>query len=107
MGVGEGVVAARRELGAVAGRPEPTTTTRDVAILRARRGAATAYALDPAALSLSDEEHHPAANSWTLTLRAPGGEEYDVVVGFVDGYAGSIWVRHAHHTEVHDSIGSS
>ena len=106
LAVRDGVVPAFRDLLGLADRPEPTTTTRDVAILRARRGAATAYALDPAALSLSDEEHHRAANSWTLTLRVPGGEEYDVVVGFVDGYAGSIWVRHAHHTEVYDSIGS-
>jgi hypothetical protein len=102
----DGVVLAFRELLALAGSPEPTPITRDVAVLRARRAAATAYALDPDGLSLSAEEHHRAENSWTVRLRAAVGEEYDVVVGCVDGYAGSVWVRHAVRTEVFDSVGS-
>jgi hypothetical protein len=102
----EGVMRAFRDLMEVAGQPEPTSTSRDAAILRARRGAATAYAVDPDALSLSAEEHHPAENSWTLRLRGSAGDEYEVVVGFVDGYAGSVWVRHEQRIEVHDSIGS-
>lgn len=102
----ESVVPAFRELLQGADRPHPTATSRDTAMLRAGRGAATAYGLDPASLSVSAEEHHPAANSWTVTLRAAGGHEYDVVVGFVDGYAGSVWVRHARHMEMFDSIGS-
>jgi hypothetical protein len=87
------------------GRPTPTPTSRDAAILRARRSAATAYALDPDTLSLSAEEHHPAANSWTVGLRSPSGDEYDVVVGLVDGYARSVRVRHVVRTEVFDSVG--
>jgi len=102
----EGVTRAFRDLMEVAGRPEPTPTSRDAAILRARRGAATAYAVDPDALSLSAEEHHPAENAWTLRLRTTPGHEYDVVVGFVDGYAGSVWVRHEQGIEASDSIGS-
>jgi hypothetical protein len=102
----EGVVDAFRDLLQLVGQPRPTPTPRDAAILRARRGAATAYALDPSALSLSAEEHHPADKSWTVTLRATGADEYDVVVGFVDGYAGSVWVRHTQRIEVIDSIGS-
>jgi hypothetical protein len=101
----DGVVDAFRSLLQLAGQPEPTPTPRDSAILRARRGAATAYALDPSGLSLSAEEHHPADKSWTVTLRAIGADEYDVVVGFVDGYAGSVWVRHTQRIEVLDSIG--
>ena len=102
----DGVIRAFRDLMEVAGRPEPTPTSRDAAILRARRGAATAYAVDPDALSLSAEEHHTAENSWTVRLRATAGDEYEVVVGFVDGYAGSVWVRHEQPIEASDSIGS-
>jgi len=104
--VRESVVPAFLELLRAAERPAPTATSRDGAMLRARRAAATAFGLDPTALSVSAEEHHPAENSWTVTLRAVGGHEYDVVVGFVDGYAGAVWVRHALHTEMFDSIGS-
>ena len=102
----EGVTRAFRDVLEVVGRPEPTPTSRDTAILRARRSAATAYALDPDALSLSVEEHHPSENSWTLGLRATSGDEYDVVVGLVDGYARSVRVRHVHRVEVFDSVGS-
>jgi hypothetical protein len=102
----EAVVPAFRDLLELAERPAPTPTSRDVAILRARRGAATAYALDPAGLTLSVEEHQPALNSWRVRLRATEGDEYDVQVGFVDGYAGSLWVRHGEHAEVFGSIGS-
>jgi hypothetical protein len=102
----DAVTRAFRDLMQVAGRPEPTPTSRDAAVLRARRGAATAFAVDPDALSLSTEEHHPAENTWILGLRTTAGDEYEVVVGFVDGYAGSVRVRHEHRIEVSDSIGS-
>jgi hypothetical protein len=102
----DGVIRAFRDLMEVAGQPEPAPTSRDAAILRARRGAATAYAIDPDALWLSAEEHHQAENSWTVGLRTNTGGEYEVVVGFVDGYAGSVRVRHQQRIEVSDSIGS-
>ncbi len=102
----DSVTRAFHDLLEVAGRPDPTPTTRDAAILRARRSAATAYALNPDALSLSAEEHHPAENSWTVGLRTTDGDEYDVVVGLVDGYAKSVWVRHEERIEVFDSVGS-
>jgi hypothetical protein len=102
----EGVTRAFRDLMGMVGRPEPTPTSRDAAIVRARRGAAMAYAVDPDALSLSAEEHHPEEQSWTVRLRTIAGGEYEVVVGFVDGYAGSVLVRHEHRIEVSDSIGS-
>jgi len=102
----DSVTHAFRDLMTVAGQPRTTPTSRDAAILRARRAAATAYAMDTDALALSVEEHHPAENSWTLGLRATTGDEYEVVVGFVDGYAGSVRVRHAQRIEVSDSIGS-
>jgi hypothetical protein len=102
----DSVTRAFHDLMEVAGRSPSTPTSRDAAILRARRGAATAYALDPDAMSLSAEEHHPAENSWTVGLRTTAGDQYEVVVGFVDGYAGSVRVRHERRTEVSDSIGS-
>jgi hypothetical protein len=102
----ESVLGAFRDLMDVLGRPDPTPISRDAAIMRARRSAATAYALDPETLSLSAEEHHPAANSWTVGLRTTAGDEYDVVVGLVDGYARSVRVRHGDRIEVSDSVGS-
>ena len=100
------VSGAFQDLLDLAGPQEPTPTPRDVAILRARRSAATAYGLDPDALSLSAEQHHASSNSWNVGLRSAAGDEYDVLVGLVDGYAGSVRVRHEHRTEVSDSVGS-
>jgi hypothetical protein len=102
----DGVARAFHDLLEMAGRPGSTRTSREAAILRARRSVAAAYALDPDALSLSAEEHHPAENSWTVGLRTTAGEAYDVVVGLVDGYAGSVRVRHVDRIEVFDSVGS-
>jgi hypothetical protein len=102
----DGVTRAFRDLMEMTGQPEPTPISRDAAIRRARRGVATAYSADPDALSISVEEHHPAANSWTFRLRTTAGDEYEVLVGFVDGFAGSVWVRHEPRIEASDSIGS-
>lgn len=101
-----GVTRAFRDLMELTGQAESTPTSRDTAILLARRGAATAYAVEPDSLSLSAEEHHPAENSWTFKFRATTDDAYEVVVGFVDGYAGSVRVRHERLLEVSDSIGS-
>lgn len=101
-----GVTRAFRDLMELTGQPASTPTSRDAAILLARRGAATAYAADPDSLSLSAEEHHPGENSWTFKLRAAAEDAYVVVVGFVDGYAGSVSVRYEQLIEVSDSIGS-
>ncbi|MEU0265767.1 hypothetical protein [Nocardioides sp. NPDC006303] len=101
----DGVSRAFRDVMEVVGQPERTPISRESAVQRTRRAAATAYAVDPDALSLRAEEHHAADNSWTLTLRSTAGDEYDVVVGFVEGYAGSVSVRHAHRIEASDSLG--
>ena len=100
------VTRAFHDLMEVAGRPQPTPTSRAAAILRARRGAATAYGVDPDAMSLSAEEHYPAENSWTIRLRSTAGDVYEVVIGMVEGYSGSVRVRHEERIEVSDSIGS-
>ena len=102
----ESVTRAFHDLLAMAGPSEQAPTSRDAAIQRARTAAATAYGLDPDTLSLSAEQHHPAANSWTVGLRSTAGDEYDVQVGVVDGYPGSVRVSHDVRTEVSDSVGS-
>lgn len=102
----DGVTRAFRDLLELAGLPAPERTTRDAAILRARRSVATAYAVDLDALSLSSEEHHPAENSWTVGLRTTTGDEYGVEVGFLDGYTGSVRVQHERRNEVFDSVGT-
>ncbi len=102
----ESVTRAFRDLLELAGPPESTPTSRDAAVQAARTAAATAYGLDPETLSLSAEQHHPAANAWTVGLRSTAGDEYDVQVGVVDGYPGSVRVRHDVRTEVSDSVGS-
>lgn len=100
------VIRAFRELLEAAGPPEPTLTSRDAAVVRARRGVAAAFGLDPRALTLSAEQHNPVENSWALLLTTTAGDEYDVLVGLVDGYAGSVEVRHERRTEVYDAVGS-
>ena len=102
----DGASRAFRGLIEVVGRPEALPTPRDSAIQRARRAAATAYSVDPVGLSLRAEEHHPGENSWTVSLRTGAGDEYDVIVGFVDGYAGSVRVWHEGRIEVSDSLGA-
>jgi hypothetical protein len=102
----ESVTGAFRDLLELADRPEPTPTSRNAAIQRARLSAATAYGVDPDDLSLSAEEHHQAENSWTVRLHTAAGDQFDVVVGLVDGCAGSVRVQHEKRTEVFDSVGT-
>ncbi|WP_203337086.1 hypothetical protein [Nocardioides limicola] len=79
--------------------------SRDSALVRARAAIASAYDLDADALGLGAEEHHPAAGSWTLSLRNPNGDWFDAVVGFVGGHRGSVHVRRRQRIEVSDSVG--
>jgi hypothetical protein len=103
----DGVTRAFRDLLVMVGRPpDPAPLSRDAAVLRARRSAAAAYAVDPDGLRLSAEEHHSDDGSWTISLTTTAGDEYDVLVGLVDGYPASVRVRHAERTEVFDSVGT-
>jgi hypothetical protein len=103
----DSVTRAFRELLALADAPEPAPTARDAAIQQARRSTATAFAVVPDALTVRTEMHHAAENSWTVGLRTTAGESYDVVVGLVDGYAGSVRVRHQERVEAFDSVGTT
>lgn len=102
----DAVLHAFRDLMELTGRPESEPLSRDDALRRARHSAATAYEVDPDSLWLGAEEHHPSDDSWTVGLRTDEGEQYDVRLGFVDGYAGSARVAHARPIEVSDSLGS-
>lgn len=102
----DAVLHAFRDLMELIGRPESEPLSRDDALRRARHSAATAYQVDPDSLWLGAEEHHPDEDSWTVGLRTDEGEQYDVHLGFVDGYAGSARVVHARPIEVSDSLGS-
>ncbi len=102
----DAVIRAFRDLVELAGRPTSEPLSRDDALVRARQTAATAYEVEPDSLWLGAEEHDPANDCWTIGLRTNEGEQYDVRLGFVDGYAGSARVAHARPIEVSDSLGS-
>lgn len=102
----QAVTGAFRDLMTTLGAPEPCDVPRDDAVRRARRSVSASYALDPRSLTLSAEEHHAASSSWTVGFRGPGGEEYDVLVGLVDGYAGSLRIRREKPIEVSTSVGT-
>lgn len=88
------------------GVPGAGPTSRDDAVRIARDAVAEAYDTDVDALALTTEEHQPDADAWTVGLRTIGADEYDVVVGLVAGYAGSLGLRHVDRSEVSDSVGS-
>lgn len=102
----DAVVGAFRDLLAAAEAPVPRPLTRSAAVAAARRSVAAAYARDVDDLTLSSEEHQVAQGTWSLGLRGPDRHRFVVVVGIVDGYAGSVHVRHEPAAEVHDSLGT-
>jgi hypothetical protein len=102
----EGATTAFRDLLELTGQEGAAPASRDEAILRARQSTAAAFLVDRDSLWLGTEEHDQKQGSWAVGLRTPHGEEYDVVVGFVDGHAGSVRVRHVRPIEVSDSVGS-
>jgi hypothetical protein len=100
------VAGAFREL---LGRAESSASepvTRDAAVVRARRSTEAAYGIDGDALRLAFETHDVGADAWRIGLSDAGSGEYDVLVGFVDGCAGAVRVRHDAGLEVVDSVGS-
>jgi hypothetical protein len=102
----DAVLEAFRALLDLAGRPETPALTRDAAIVGARHGVAGAYGVDAETLSLTAEEHHAARQAWSLGLRTADLDRYSVLVGLVDGFAGSVHVRHERPPEVIDSVGT-
>lgn len=99
-------VTAFRALIDLAGGSPPQLGSRDEAVVRARRAVAAAYGQDAEALALTSEEHHPDDGAWSIGLRATADDRYAVLVGVVDGCAGSVRVRHEPVREVIDSLGT-
>jgi hypothetical protein len=99
------VASAFRELLAAAGTEASEPVSRNAALTRARSAAASAYGIEAELLSVAVEQHHPEEGAWTVVLRGRSGE-YDVRVGLVDGFPGSVRVRCETDVEVHDSVGS-
>ncbi|HEU4811148.1 MAG TPA: hypothetical protein VFT00_03310 [Nocardioides sp.] len=91
-----------------AGAPRRLELRHDDAIDRARAQVQEAYPeMEPAELTVSDEEHRPAQGSWSIGLRRLTDlDRYVVVVGFLDGHPGSAHVHHHRRSEVIDSVGS-
>jgi hypothetical protein len=100
----DAVVGAFRDLLHLSDPPAPLT--RSAAVAAARRSVAAAYGRDADDLALSSEQHQVESGTWSLGLRAPDQHRFVVVVGIVDGFAGSVHLRHEAAGEVHDSLGT-
>jgi hypothetical protein len=83
------------------------TLSRGDAITAARAAVAHAFpGVDPAGLSLTDEEHHEAEGRWSMGLAQPGVTRYQVQLGFVPGAPASAHVHRMPLGEVVDSVGT-
>jgi len=103
----DAVANAFRTVLKLAGPPKPLVLGRDEAIARAMARVEEAFPeVHSDVLSVSDEEHRAAQGSWSVGVRTRDLDRYLVVVGFLDGYAGSAHVRHEPRSEVLDAIGS-
>lgn len=103
----DGVKNAFRTVLEVAGPPESPVLRHDEAIARAMVRVEEAFPdVHSDVLSVSEEEHRAAQGSWSVGLRTRELDRYLVVVGFLDGYAGSAHVRHEPRGEVLDAVGS-
>jgi len=80
--------------------------SRDAAATRAPGSVAAAYGVDAETLVLTSEEHHRDRGAWGFGLRTPTLDRYAVLVGLIDGYAGSVRVQHAPAAEARDSVGT-
>ena len=103
----DAVTNAFRTVLDLAGPSEPLLLGHDEAIARARARVEEAFPeVHSDVLSVSEEEHRAAQGSWSVGLRTRDLDRYLVVVGFLDGYAGSAHVRHEPRSEVLDAVGS-
>lgn len=103
----DAVAAGFRSVLEHTGPPGSLALRHDDAIDRARAQVREAYPeVDPAELTVSDEEHRPAQGSWSVGLRRHTDlDRYVVVVGFLDGCPDSAHVHHHRRSEVLDSVG--
>ncbi len=102
----EAAIAGFRALLDLVGGPATPVSSRQDAVVRARRAVEAAYGPDADTLALTSEEHHPDEGAWSIGLRAGAEDRYAVLVGLVDGCARAVRVRHEPVREVSDSLGT-
>jgi hypothetical protein len=103
----DAVADAFRTVLEMGGPPEPVELGEDEAVATACARVEEAYPqVHSDVLSVSEVEHRPAQRAWSVGLRTRDLDRYLVVVGFLDGYAGSTHIRHEPRSEVIDSVGS-
>jgi hypothetical protein len=100
------VTEAFRSLLGLAGVETTEPLKRQGALVKGRRGVASAYGLDEDSLSLVSEEFHAETGTWRCSFRTRYFQRYAVTVGFVDRYPGSVRVRREGRDEVTDSVGT-
>jgi hypothetical protein len=87
--------------------PEPVELLEEEAVASACARVEEAYPhVHSDVLTVSEVEHRAAQRAWSVGLRTRDLDRYLVVVGFLDGYAGSTHIRHEPRSEVRDSVGS-
>lgn len=90
------------------GRFAPDSPVPDRADALNAAAAAVAHAfrdVDPATLSLTDEEHHVDDDCWTVGLAVPGATRFRVQLGLAPGLPASTHVHRVPQGEVVDSVG--
>jgi len=85
----------------------PRGLTRDESIDRALEVVAMVWGVAGDHLRVSDEQHHPDRDGWTIGLVDEEGTRFEVELGTAGGGPRSIRVRRHRATEVADSIGES
>jgi hypothetical protein len=79
----------------------------ETAMSRAREVVALVWDVDVDRLQVSDEEHHPERDGWTIGLVDRGRARFEVELGTPDGYPGTVRVSRHEPAEVADSVGQS
>ena len=80
---------------------------REAAVSRAREVVALVWDVDADRLQLSDEEHHPERDGWTIGLVDRGRARFEVELATPDGDPRTVRVSRHEPAEVADSVGQS
>jgi len=85
----------------------PRALTREESIDRALEVVAMVWGVARDTVRVSDEQHHPDRDGWTIGLVDEGGTRFEVELGRAGGGPRTIRARRHRATEVADSIGES
>ena len=80
---------------------------RETAIGRAREVVALVWDVRADRLQVSDEEHHPERDGWSIGLVVRGRARFEVELATPDGDPGAVRVSRREPAEVADSVGQS